>query len=177
MARSYEYFKDEIAEYLKKGFKKSARILDVGCGEGTYYNLLGKYFPNIEGVEVFKPNIENYQLESKYKKVYCIDIKDFIYPHKYDIVIFGDIIEHLEAEEADKVLRYALNRCKEMVVALPYCYKQGEVDGNIYEIHKQDDLTPSLVLERYPYLELLYGNSKYGYYIKRKEVDKERIKC
>lgn len=168
MATSYSYFKDEIAEYLKKGFKKSAKILDVGCGEGTYYNLLGKYFPNIEGVEVFKPNIDNYELESKYKKVYCIDIKDFIYPHKYDIVIFGDIIEHLEVKEAQKVLEYAKDMCTEMIVAVPYQYKQGIEYGNVYEIHKQDDLTPTNVLERYPFLELLYGNSVYGYYIKRK---------
>ena len=167
MAYSYEYFKENIKEYLEKNYDKGSSILDVGAGSGTYYNLLHDYFRNIDGVEVFKPNIENYELEKKYRKVYNEDIKDFRYDY-YDIIIFGDIIEHLEVEEADKVLRYALERCKEIVVALPYCYKQGIEGGNVYEIHKQDDLTPSLVLERYSYLELLYGNSKYGYYIKRK---------
>lgn len=169
MATSFGYFKESIKEYLEKNYKRGTRILDVGAGSGTYYELLKDYFEDIEAVEVFKPNIENYQLESKYKKVYNVNIKDFRYPKfRYDIIIFGDIIEHLEVEEAEKVLMYAYERCKEMIVAVPYCYKQGIEEGNVYEIHKQDDLTPANMLERYPYLELLYGNSEYGYYIKRK---------
>ena len=168
MARSFSYFKENIREYLERNYNKDSRILDVGAGEGTYCDLLKEYFSNIEGVEVFKPNIENYQLKDKYKKVYNIDIKDFIYPYRYDIVIFGDIIEHLEVEEAQKVLEYAKEMCTEMIVAVPYQYKQGIEEGNIYEIHRQDDLTPNIMLERYPYLELLYGNSEYGYYILRK---------
>lgn len=168
MAGSFEYFKKDIKEYLEKRFKNNARILDVGAGSGTYSNLLGDYFKDIEAVEVFKPNIKNYQLEKKYKKVYNVDIRDFRYK-KYDIIIFGDIIEHLEEEEAFKVLMYAYERCEEMIVALPYMYEQGIEEDNVYEIHKQADLTPANVLERYPMLELLYGNSFYGYYIKRKK--------
>ena len=166
MATSYSMYKNEVKEYLENKFKKESTILDVGAGEGTYYDLLGDYFSNIESVEVFKPNIENYGLEKKYKKVYNVDIKDFKYDF-YDIIIFGDVIEHLEVKEAQEVLKYALNRCKEMVVAVPYCYKQGECYGNKYEIHKQDDLTPKNMLERYPMLKLLYGNDIYGYYVKK----------
>lgn len=168
MAGSFEYFKKDIAEYLENKFTDIARVLDVGVGSGTYYNLLGNYFKNIDGVEVFKPNIEKYELEKKYNKVYNVDIKDFEYDF-YDIIIFGDIIEHLEVEDAQKVLEYAKDRCREMIVAVPYCYEQGVEEDNVYEIHKQADLTPENVLERYPMLELLYGNSFYGYYIKRKK--------
>jgi len=170
MAGSFEYFKKDIKEYLEKSYKRNARILDVGAGSGTYSNLLGDYFRDIEAVEVFKPNIERYELEGKYKRVYNTDIRDFRYEY-YDIIIFGDIIEHLEIEEAQEVLKYANNRCKEMIVAVPYCYKQGVEEDNIYEIHKQDDLTIENMIERYPMLELLYGNSYYGYYIKRKNID------
>lgn len=168
MAISFSYFKENIKEYLEKIFTENARILDVGAGSGTYYNLLHDYFKNIDGVEVFKPNIDNYELESKYNRIYNIDIKDFKYDF-YDIIIFGDILEHLEVEEAQKVLKYALERCREVIVAVPYCYKQGIEYDNVYEIHKQDDLTPANMQERYPELELLYGNSEYGYYIKRRD--------
>ena len=167
MATSYNYFKENIKEYIKKNYKKDIKILDVGAGEGTYYNLLGEYFSDIDAVEIFKPNIDNYRLEEKYKRVYNADIRGFKYDF-YDIIIFGDVIEHLSIEEAQEVLKYAYSRCNEMIVAVPYCYKQGEIEGNVYEIHKQDDLTQVNVLERYPYLELLYGNNEYGYYIKRK---------
>ena len=166
MARSFEYYKKDVRNYLIDNFDKDIRILDVGCGEGTYYDLLHQYFNNIDGVEIYRPNIENYDLESKYSAVYNVDIKDFKYEY-YDVIIFGDVIEHLEVNEAQKVLKYAYNRCKEMIVAVPYCYKQGIEEDNVYEIHKQDDLTKENMLERYPELELLYGNDVYGYYKKK----------
>lgn len=163
---SYYFYKTEVAQYLKSSFSQSATILDVGAGQGAYYDYLHDYFPNIEAVEVFQPNIVNYNLEGKYKKVYNCDIKDFKYNY-YDIIIFGDILEHLTVEEAQTVLDYALDRCKEVVVAVPYQYEQGSENGNDYEIHKQPDLTPELVLKRYPKLKLLYKNDVYGYYIKK----------
>ena len=172
MATSFRYFKEEIREYLCRNFDRDAKILDVGCGSGTYYDLLHDYFSDIDGVEIFRPNIENYGLENKYRYIYNKDIKELEYEN-YDIIIFGDILEHLEVEEAQKVLKYALERCKEVIVAVPYMYKQGIEYDNVYEIHKQDDLTPVNVLERYPELELLYGNTEYGYYIRRKGEDKE----
>ena len=56
--------------------------------------------------------------------------------------------------------------CKEMIVAVPYELEQGIEEDNIYEIHKQADLTPENMKERYPMLKLLYKNELYGYYIK-----------
>lgn len=165
MAFSYDFYKDEVKDYLVSKFKGNAKILDVGAGCGTYWNLLHNYFKTIDGVEVFKPNIDNYQLKNKYHKVYNIDIKGFKYDF-YDIIIFGDIIEHLDTNEAQEVLKYAYNKCKEMIIAVPYKLKQDEVDGNIYEIHRQDDLTDEIMKERYPYLKLLYKNDLYGYYVK-----------
>lgn len=165
MATSYKFYKNEVAEYLKSKFSQNATILDVGAGCGTYYNLLHDYFKNMDAVEVFRPNIDRWKLESKYREVYEINIKDFKYP-KYDIIIFGDIIEHLKVKEAQKVLKYAYNHCIEMIVAVPYELEQDEVAGNKYEIHKQPDLTPKNMLERYPMLKLLYANEEYGYYVK-----------
>ena len=56
--------------------------------------------------------------------------------------------------------------CDEMIVAVPYELEQGIEEDNIYEIHKQPDLTPKIMEERYPMLKLLYKNDIYGYYIK-----------
>ena len=167
MATSYKYYKEDVKKYLIDRYSSKCSILDVGCGCGTYCNLLGDYFENIDGVEVYKPNIEKYKLESKYRRVYNEDIRDFKYEF-YDIIIFGDVLEHLETEEARKVLKYAFKRSREIVVAVPYMYEQGIVEDNIYEIHKQSDLTKEIMRERYPELKLLFGNAEYGYYIKRK---------
>lgn len=171
MATSYAIYKKEITDYLKSIFDKNAKILDVGAGEGTYLPFLQDYFTDIEAVEVFKPNIDNFNLEERYKRVYNINIVDFKYEF-YDIIIFGDVIEHLEVKDAQKVLNYAYNRCKEMIVAVPYLSKQGIEEDNIYEIHKQDDLTNEIMKERYPYLKNVFKNEKYGYYIKEENDEK-----
>ena len=171
MATSYSIYKKEITDYLKTNFDITSKILDVGAGEGTYLPFLQDYFTNIEAVEVFKPNIDNYDLENRYNKVYNVDIKDFKYDY-YDIIIFGDVIEHLEVNDAQNVLNYALNRCEEMIVAVPYLSPQGIEEDNIYEIHKQDDLTDEVMKLRYPYLKCVFKNDKYGYYIKEENYEK-----
>ena len=170
MATSHAVYKVEITNYLKNSFNKNATVLDVGAGEGTYYNYMHDYFNNIEAVEIFKPNIENYELEKKYSKVYNIDIKDFQYDY-YDVIIFGDVIEHLDVKDAQNVLEYAKDRCKEMIVAVPYLNPQGIEEDNIYEIHKQDDLTDQIMKQRYPYLKNVYKDDKYGYYIKEENYE------
>lgn len=158
---SYKYFKEELREYLINKYPPKSEILDVGAGSGTYALLLGDYF-ELDAIEVYKPSAD--YIKERYRKVFNEDIRNFQYKC-YDVIIFGDILEHLEVEEAQKVLDYATTKCKEVVVAVPYEYKQGAICGNEYEIHKQDDLTPELVLERYPKLRLLFGNDVYGYYV------------
>lgn len=171
MGTSYTYFKKDVRNYVLNNFKEDIEILDVGAGCGTYYDLLGDKYRNIDGVEVYKKNIEDNHLESKYRRVYWEDIRNFKYKY-YDLVIFGDVLEHLTVKEAQKVLKYAIEHSLEVIVAVPYMYEQGIVEGNVYEIHKQPDLKPENVLERYPELELLYGNEEYGYYVKKKELEK-----
>lgn len=164
MASSYNDFKEEIKEYIQNKFNTDISILDVGAGSGTYQELLSDY-KNIDAVEVFEPNIEKYKLREKYRNVINADIRGLMY-QDYDLIIFGDVLEHLEVSEAKETLAYAYNHSKEVIVAVPYLYKQGIEYDNVYEIHKQDDLTNELFLERYPFMKLLMKNDRYGYYIK-----------
>lgn len=174
MAYSYSYYKDIIKEYLIKQYDKNSTILDVGPGCGTYYNLLHDYFTTFDGVEAFAPNIDRYDLRNKYRNVYNKDIKDFEFDY-YDIIIIGDVLEHLSIEDAQKVIKYCEHRCKQLIVAVPYTMSQDAIEDNIYEIHKQDDLTIENMKERYPSLKLLIHNSDYGYYVKKdnKDFDEE----
>ena len=161
MSGSYGYYKKEIKEYLENRYRDIS-VLDVGAGSGTYGKLLDF---EMDAIEVFKPNIERYHLEEIYRNVYNEDIRNFRYAW-YDLVIFGDVLEHLSVEEAQEVLRYACQHSDDVLVAVPYEYKQGEEEGNVYEIHKQDDLTPEIMKERYPMLKELWRNSEYGYYVR-----------
>ena len=109
----------------------------------------------MDAVEIFEPYIEDNKLEEKYSHVFNCDIADFEY-EGYDLIVFGDVIEHMPVEKAKKVLDYAKDRCQNMIILVPFLYVQGAMNGNDYEEHIQDDLTPELFKERYPGYKLLF---------------------
>ena len=162
---SYDYGKFEIVNWVKRNFPEGSTCLDVGACDGKWYNLLGDYL-KMDACEVFLPNIWEHQLDLKYHKVFDCDIVDLKYV-RYDLIIFGDVIEHMTVANAQKALAYAWPRCKNLIVGVPWLYAQGALYGNTYEVHIQDDLTPELFAERYPDLKLLYNTGhKYAYYYK-----------
>ena len=80
-------------------------------------------------------------------------------------------LEHLSVEDAEELLTTIDVLGIECMVAVPYMMAQdGAEYGNDYETHHQADLTPEVMLERYPGLKPLYTNQWYGYYINNKFV-------
>ncbi len=157
---SYDFGKNEVVEWIRRSFPEDSTILDVGACDGKWRKLLYDY-PNMDGVEIFTPNA--IRCSGLYRKMFEKDIADLEYDY-YDLIIFGDVIEHMEVEKAQKVLEYAEGRCKDFIVAVPYEYKQGMIYGNPYEVHIQDDLTPEIMDERY-HLQLLHDTGmKYAFY-------------
>lgn len=167
MSRSYDVGKVEITKMLKQGFTTGSTCLDVGAGMGTYYWLLGEHF-KMDAVEVFPDFIDKYGLDEIYDHVFNVNIKDLRYKW-YDFIIFGDVIEHMTVEDAQQVIQYALPRCHDLLVAVPYELEQDAIEDNEYEIHLQPDLTKEIMEERYPYLELILDCGYYGYYHRRRE--------
>ena len=164
---SYFNGKPEICAWVRTYFPRSSSILDVGACDGKWRRLLPEY-PNMDAVEAFEPNLQNLQ---GYRDVFHADICDFSYAW-YDLVILGDIVEHLSVEAAQNELEYARDRCRDMIVAVPFLFEQGDKDGNPFEIHIQDDLTPENFEERYPGFEvLLRARENYCYYHKGHEME------
>lgn len=174
---SYPHLKNEVIENIRERFEEGSTVLDIGAGDGVYSSMLRDKFI-VDGIEIFEPWVEKYDLKNKYRNLFIADLKDFSFEW-YDIVIMGDVLEHLSVEEAQKVIEYIYPRCKELLIAVPYQYEQGLADdGNIYQIHKQPDLTYDLFIQRYPGMELLYnatfdGEDKYGYFIKKQPIPEE----
>jgi len=144
---SWDIGKQEVKNFLLKKLPTNAKICDVGAGGGTYYNLLG---PNFEwtAIEIFHETV--IYLKNFYNKVYEADIRTFEYPEYYDLIIFGDVLEHITIEEAQECLKKAKLYTNAILVAVPYGLEQKEQYGNKAEIHIQYDLTPELFDERYP---------------------------
>ena len=164
MPYSYGEYKYEFQKHMIKNFPNDITILDVGVGCGNYSVLLKENFNKLDGVEIFPKYDEMFNLKIKYRNLFIGDIFDYPHGH-YDYVILGDIVEHMTIDSAQKLLENIHQNGQHMMVSVPYCMKQGAEYGNEHEVHIQDDLTHELMLERYPYLTLLWKDEGYGYYI------------
>jgi hypothetical protein len=130
--------KDFIKDFLSKQDIHS--ILDVGPGSGNYYDLLAPVFPDAEwsAVEIFKPYTDMFHLKDKYDLIFSCDIYDFAWEYftGYDVVILGDVIEHMEESRGREVIKDATENATWVVLSLPIIdYPQGPSYGNVHETH------------------------------------------
>ena len=161
---SYAYGKTEVVEWIERNFPIGATCLDVGACDGKWAKLLNGYL-TIDACEVFQPNITNHGLSRLYRQVFWKNISDLEYEW-YDLVIFGDVIEHMTVGKAQRVIDYAREHCKDMVIAVPWLYSQGAEYGNPYEVHLQPDLTLEIFNQRYPGFTPIWINNEYAYFHK-----------
>jgi glycosyltransferase involved in cell wall biosynthesis len=167
---SYKEFKNKLNKTVHSFYKdKKIKILDVGAGNGLYGVMFKDIAERVDAVEAFTPHIEGFSLAKIYDNIYNLDICEFTPEIKYDLVIFGDVLEHLNVEDAKKVLAKFEN-VEQVIIAVPYQYEQSDLYGNKYEIHKQPDLTKDIFLQRYPGYQYLFGDAKYGFFVKDKSI-------
>ena len=162
---SYPYFKRDIRNYLTNKYDRTHTVLDIGCGGATYYYLLREHYDIIDGIEGSLEVIEGANLNSLYRKVIHDDACNVKYDY-YDIIIMGDCLEHIDYDKAYKLVETLCENCKELIIVIPYNLPMEGVEGKPYSAHKQDDLGPDNMSERYPMLELLWGNEYIGVYKK-----------
>ena len=165
MPYSYPDFKEDIKKYIYNKYDKNIKILDVGPGLGTYSILLSDY-KNIDAVEIYEPYVEKYNLKDKYNNVFISNIIDFDFDF-YDIIIMGDLIEHLSVKDSQKLLEKIYDKCNEIIVCVPFLLKQFGLE-NKHEDHIQDDLTPTIMEKRYKNLKPMWENNRIGVYFKNK---------
>lgn len=150
MGTSHPETKPWILNKIKEYNPKT--ILDVGAGSGTYADLLKNNgcMITIDAVEVWEPYIKEFNLNKKYRKVYQTDIRDFD-RYNHDLVIFGDILEHMSIEDALEVWNTASKYCSFAVISIPIIhYHQHAINGNPYEEHVKEDWSHQEVLETFP---------------------------
>lgn len=149
--------KPDILKYILENVKKNAKILDVGFGSGIYGKLLRTFcYQNIDGIDVYDKNIKEMGLDKIYDNIFIEDILDFNFDY-YDLIIMGDVLEHIELKLAKKLLSSLIkeNKCSQILVSIPYEYEQEEIYGNKHEKHLQPDVTADYMKKHYPYLKLI----------------------
>jgi hypothetical protein len=127
------------------------KILDIGVGFGRWGIVArefldvwyGKVHPSdwsliIDGIEAFEANIQDYQ-KHFYTNIFLGDAKEKIYDldDDYDLIIFGDVLEHFTKEDGENLLKISLKKSRYVIVAVPIGenWEQDEMYGNIYERH------------------------------------------
>jgi len=126
-----------------KDFFQHNRILDIGVGSGTYSDRYSTtWLPRTkfewEGVEIWEPYIEKYQLKNKYDKLHVADALEVLndYAIRFDIAFVGDVIEHMDFNRAVQFLNSLGKIASVVIISVPLgYYPQDEYDGNPYEKH------------------------------------------
>ena len=114
-----------------------ARILDVGPGLGRYRDLIGDdLVAEWWAVEVWAPYVERYALAERYDHVIVEDVRAFDWPTTFDLVILGDVLEHMPRSDALQVWGQARAHARNVLLSLPIVpYPQATEEGNPYEAH------------------------------------------
>lgn len=126
-------------------------VLDIGAGSGTYGHLLAPLVERIEAVEVWEPYIDQFNLRSLYYRVSNVDVREITEEEfgNFDLVVFGDILEHMSKEEALAVWERA-SEAKYGLISVPIIhYPQGVEFGNPYEVHVQEHMHPEDIRRDY----------------------------
>ena len=127
-------------------------VLDVGVGSGTYSNLLREHVDAIYGVEAWEPYLNEFNLYDKYDELFVDDVR-VIDTHELpwvDLVIFGDVLEHMSEEDSVRVWNNCAKIARWGMVSIPIIhYPQGAEFGNPYEVHVQEHISPDKAREMF----------------------------
>lgn len=162
MPFSSNTFDDVLVDHIYRLGPKT--VLDVGAGAGKN----GKFVKHInkdillEAIEPTQNYIEEYQLGSFYDTVYQKDILSFTKENsskKYDLIIIGDVLEHLFKTEVIDYLDYFLYRAKWIIAIWPTHLDQDDVNSNSFESHKSNFYLKDLANN----FDIVYYVSNFGW--------------
>jgi len=139
MPYSNNFFDKKIGEILE--YIKPNKFYDFGAGAGKYGDIIKEKSKRTYSIaiESEKDYIEKFNLVSKYNKVFNFSILNFLhhsyYNNDFDVVMFGDVIEHLKKSDGLDLLNFLVYRTRWIIVEFPQKYLQNPVDGHFSEAH------------------------------------------
>lgn len=144
-------------------------ILDIGVGEGTYFNILSPYLENTKwsGIEAWEPYIKKYELRQKYEILINKDVRqiNFAEGPSYDLAIFGDVLEHMTKLEAQTLIKTITPKTNLMIISIPIIdFPQDIIAGNPFEKHVKDNWSHKEVLESFPNIISAFVHEFIGVY-------------
>jgi Methyltransferase domain len=118
------------------------QIVDFGAGGGKNGRIARKIVGDrcsLIAVEGSEKTAQMLSAEGPYDKVHCALIQQWVFEDagKYDVAIFGDVLEHLKPGEIHKVIGQCLARFNHIIVVCPlHDIFQDDAYGNELEVHR-----------------------------------------
>ncbi len=162
-AEGKPWTKDQVLALATDG---PITVLDIGPGVGTYAKLLaGPQVSRLTGIEIFEPYVHTYRLRDYYDEIIIGDVREVDLPAA-DVVILGDVAEHMTEEAAlDLWQRASAAARKAVFLSIPIIhYPQGSIEGNPHEHHVVDDWDHDKVLEAFDGITQWWLGTEVGVY-------------
>ncbi|GAA2003856.1 methyltransferase domain-containing protein [Nakamurella flavida] len=162
-AEGKDWIRERIAEL---GREAPLTVLDIGPGVGTYAKLLrGPAVDHLIGVEIYEPYVHTYRLREYYDEVIVGDAREVTFPAA-DVVILGDVAEHMSREDALALWAKAAAAARRAVyLSIPIVhYPQGEIEGNCHEVHVVDDWNHDTVRAAFTGIGEFWTGTEVGVY-------------
>jgi SAM-dependent methyltransferase len=143
MPYSAPIFDDSIKQLVARMTPSS--VLDIGPGAGKYgkiVNILRREGARIErliALEVDAKYIEQFELAKIYDEVRCGNAADLPDTRSdeasFDLVILGDVLEHLRKSDGLDLVDFLYYRVKYMLLVIPIDYIQVSSGEHPHEAH------------------------------------------
>jgi len=134
--------------------KHSESCLDVGCGRGAFTSMRNYYSV---GVDIFAPNLPIARDKGYYREVLQCDVNYLPFgPKSFDSVVCVEVIEHLEKQAGQELLRNLEGIARRQVIIMtPWGFDElKERHDNVHLNHLSgwlpDEFT-SMGYEVYPF--------------------------
>jgi hypothetical protein len=131
------YSSPEGKDWMRDQIDRAApmSVLDVGAGCGTYFDLAARPHQFWIAVEAWRPYLAQFDLAARYDGVIAGDVRRIDWPD-VDLVIFGDVLEHMPRADALVVWEDARKHSRRLLLSIPVgLYEQGPEGGNPFEAH------------------------------------------
>lgn len=134
----------EYSEELTNNIRNGSNVFTIGWRSDSQmwpYDLFGEKECNINLIEIFEPNANQFPKDQYNVNVICDSVENFdLYAKKEEkeknILYWADGPEHLEMEVSKKLLEKAKEYFYLIIIQTPNgIYEQGEMYGNVHECH------------------------------------------
>jgi len=112
-------------------------LLDIGCGAGKYGQMAFDRAAIRIGVEPDAAYIDQFSLAEHYERLIMADAITLIDKprERYDLVIMGDVIEHMRKSAAIDLLNFLIYRSGYIIIVTPEGFIQDDWYGHVGEAH------------------------------------------